>query len=154
MLVAMAASHQRLGWVHPFIDGNGRVMRLHSHMLLSALGYTGGLWSPLRGFARSVDRYYALLAAADEPRRGDLDGRGNLSEAALVEWIRYVLETCLDQVQFMRRMLGVDNIDQRIAACLAFEEQTLKSGVRSDARDRCTTCFSAATPSSAASSSA
>jgi len=33
------------------------------------------MWSPLRGFARSVDRYYALLAAADEPRRGDLDGR-------------------------------------------------------------------------------
>ncbi len=133
MLVAMAASHQRLGWVHPFIDGNGRVMRLHSHTLLSALGYTGGLWSPLRGFARSVDRYYALLAAADEPRRGDLDGRGNLSEAALVEWIEYVLDTCLDQVQFMRRMLGVENMDQRIAACLAFEEQTLKSGVRTHA---------------------
>ncbi len=133
MLVAMAASHQRLGWVHPFIDGNGRVMRLHSHTLLSALGYTGGMWSPLRGFARSVDRYYALLAAADEPRRGDLDGRGNLSEAALVEWIEYVLETCLDQVQFMRRMLAVENMDQRIAACLAFEEQTLKSGVRADA---------------------
>ena len=30
------------------------------------------MWSPLRGFARSVDRYYALLAAADEPRRGDV----------------------------------------------------------------------------------
>jgi Fic family protein len=42
-LVAMACAHQRLGWVHPFIDGNGRVMRLHTHTLLSALGYTGGL---------------------------------------------------------------------------------------------------------------
>ena len=38
-------------------------MRLHTHALLSALGYTNGLWSPLRGFARSTDRYYALLAA-------------------------------------------------------------------------------------------
>ena len=55
-LVAMACAHQRLGWVHPFIDGNGRVMRLHTHTLLSALGYTGGLWSPLRGFARSTER--------------------------------------------------------------------------------------------------
>ena len=27
-------AHQRLGWVHPFIDGNGRVMRLHSHAVL------------------------------------------------------------------------------------------------------------------------
>ena len=51
-LVAMAAAHQRLGWIHPFVDRNGRAMRLHTHTLLSALGYTGGLWSPLRNFAR------------------------------------------------------------------------------------------------------
>ena len=38
----MAAAHQRLGWIHPFKDGNGCVIRLHSHALLSALGYTGG----------------------------------------------------------------------------------------------------------------
>jgi Fic family protein len=133
MLVGMAAAHQRLGWIHPFVDGNGRVVRLHTHLLLTALGYTGGLWSPLRGFARSVDRYYALLAAADEPRRGDLDGRGNLSEAALVAWIDYVLDVCLDQVGFMRRMLDLTTIEQRLAACLTFEEKTLKSGVRIEA---------------------
>jgi Fic family protein len=132
-LLAMAAAHQRLGWIHPFVDGNGRVMRLHTHTLLSALGYTGGLWSPLRGFARSVDRYYALLAAADEPRRGDLDGRGNLSEAALVDWIDYVLDVCLDQVSFMRSMLNLGAMDQRIAACLNFEQEVLKSGVRLEA---------------------
>lgn len=132
-LVAMAAAHQRLGWIHPFVDGNGRVMRLHTHTLLSALGYTAGLWSPLRGFARTVDRYYAKLAAADEPRRGDLDGRGNLSEAALVEWIDYVLDVCLDQVAFMRSMLNLAEIEPRIAACLAYEQQTLRSGVRMEA---------------------
>ena len=132
-LVALAAAHQRLGWIHPFVDGNGRVMRLHSHTLLSALGYTGGLWSPLRGFARTADRYYALLAAADAPRSGALDGRGNLSETALVEWIDYVLDTCLDQVAFMRSMLDFGTIEHRIAACLSFEQHTLKSGVRSEA---------------------
>ncbi|MEO7108618.1 MAG: Fic family protein, partial [Rhodoferax sp.] len=52
-LVALACAHQRLGWVHPFVDGNGRVIRLHTHTWLTAQGYTGGLWSPLRGFARS-----------------------------------------------------------------------------------------------------
>jgi Fic family protein len=133
MLVGMAAAHQRLGWIHPFIDGNGRVMRLHTHVVLAALGYTGGLWSPLRGFARSVDRYYALLAAADEPRRGDLDGRGNLSEAALVDWVNYTLDICLDQVAFMRATLNLATLEQRIAACLTFEEKTLKSGVRLEA---------------------
>ena len=132
-LLAMAAAHQRLGWIHPFVDGNGLVMRLHTHAVLSALGYTGGLWSPLRGFARSVDRYYGLLAAADEPRRGDLDGRGNLSEQALVDWIAYVLEVCLDQVQFMKSMLNLATMEQRMAACLVFEQETLKSGVRLEA---------------------
>lgn len=132
-LLAMAAAHHRLGWVHPYADGNGRVMRMHSHLLLGALGYTGGVWSPLRGFARTVERYYALLAAADEPRRGDLDGRGNLSESALMAWIEYVLDTCFDQVQFMRGMLKLDALEPRIAACLVFEQETLKSGVRLEA---------------------
>jgi Fic family protein len=131
-LVALAAAHQRLGWIHPFIDGNGRVMRLHTHALLSALGYTNGLWSPLRGFARTTDRYYALLADADQPRRGDLDGRGNLSERALVAWIDYVLDVCLDQVRFMTGLLDLSAMERRIAACLAFEEETLRSGVRRD----------------------
>lgn len=132
-LLALAAAHQRLGWIHPFVDGNGRVMRLHTHTLLNALGYTGGLWSPLRGFARSRERYFALLAAADEARRGDLDGRGNLGEAALVDWIDYVLDICLDQVSFMRSMLDFSAIERRIAACLNFEQQSLRSGVRIEA---------------------
>ncbi|MFT7722171.1 MAG: Fic family protein [Roseateles sp.] len=132
-LVALAAAHQRLGWIHPFVDGNGRVMRLHTHLALGALGYTRGLWSPLRGFARSVDRYYGLIAAADEPRRGDLDGRGNLSEAALVDWIAYVLDTCLDQVRFMAGLLQLPDMEGRLAACLNFEQTSRKSGVRIEA---------------------
>lgn len=132
-LVAVAAAHQRLAWIHPFVDGNGRVTRLHTHALLNALGYTGGLWSPLRGFARSVDRYNALLAAADEPRRGALDGRGNLSQAALIAWTHYVLDICLDQVAFMASILRLDQIERRIAACLTFEQETLRSGVRVEA---------------------
>jgi Fic family protein len=131
-LVALACAHQRLGWVHPFVDGNGRVMRLHTHTLLSALGYTGGLWSPLRGFSRSTDRYYALLADADSPRRGDLDGRGNLSEQALVAWADYVLGVCQDQVGFMAGMLDFETLKARIAACLVFEATVEKSGVRQE----------------------
>lgn len=131
-LVALACAHQRLGWVHPFIDGNGRVMRLHTHTLLSALGYTGGLWSPLRGFARSTDRYYALLADADSLRRGDLDGRGNLSQQALIAWVDYVLEVCQDQVRFMASMLDFQTLMPRLEACLVFEATVEKSGVRQE----------------------
>lgn len=131
-VVAMAAAHQRLAWIHPFRDGNGRVARLHSHLVLGHLGLSNGLWSPLRGFARSQDTYYAQLAAADEPRAGDLDGRGNLTERGLEQWITYVLDVCLDQVNFMTDTLALGNMKGRMAACLAFEEQVVKQGVRTE----------------------
>ena len=35
-IVALAASHHRLAWMHPFLDGNGRVVRMHSQLLLHA----------------------------------------------------------------------------------------------------------------------
>lgn len=132
-MLAIAAAHHRLAWVHPFADGNGRVCRLHTHLCLYSSGYTKGLWSPLRGFARTQDRYKALLAGADEHRRGALDGRGNLSEAAFVDWIGYALGVFLDQARFMSKLLDVTNIRDRIAACLHFEDSVVGRGVRPQA---------------------
>lgn len=132
-ITAAFASHHRLAWIHPFRDGNGRVARLHTHLVLGRMGLTNGLWSPLRGFARSHEAYYAHLAAADQPRAGGLDGRGNLSERALVAWIAYVLQLCVDQVRFMTGALDLEGMKERIAACLSFEELVLKHGVRTEA---------------------
>ncbi len=131
-LIAMAAAHQRLTWIHPFLDGNGRVARLQSHLVLTHMGLSNGMWSPLRGFARSQEAYYAHLAAADEPRAGDLDGRGNLSEAGLLAWIGYMLDACLDQVSFMSQALSLADMKSRMAACLAYEEKVVRQGVRSE----------------------
>ena len=132
-LVAMAAAHQRLAWIHPFLDGNGRVTRLHSHLVLGHMGLTNGLWSPLRGFARSQELYYQRLAGADEPRAGDLDGRGNLTETGLLQWIAYVLDMCIDQVEFITQLLSLEAMKDRISACLTYEEQVQRSGVRTEA---------------------
>ena len=117
-LIAVAAAHQRGAWVHPFLDGNGRAARLQSHCALWAL--SGGLWSPSRGLARNRARYYELLAEADMPRRGDLDGRGNLSEAALRRWCEFFLEQCLDQAAFMAQMLDIAAMKRRIEALVIF----------------------------------
>jgi Fic family protein len=132
-VLAIAASHHRLAWIHPFADGNGRVARLHTHLAFGHMGLTNGLWSPLRAFARSTDRYYALLDAADQPRAGDLDGRGNLSEKALSDWLDYVVTQCLDQVRFMSGLLDLGAMRDRIAACLSYEENVVRAGVRSEA---------------------
>jgi hypothetical protein len=51
----------------------------------------------------------------------------------MVDWIQYVLDMCLDQVRFMKSMLNLSTMEQRIAACLVFEQESLKSGVRLEA---------------------
>lgn len=79
-----------------------------------------GLWSVSRGLARARDDYYAHLSNADQPRRGDLDGRGSLTTTGLVEWVAFFMHVCLDQVQFMTRMLELDGLKRRIEALVAY----------------------------------
>jgi len=118
LVIGMACAHHRLTWVHPFIDGNGRAARLHSHLLVHALGLSAGLWSPMRGLARTHETYYARLNNADLPRRNDLDGRGPLSQEELVAFARYFLDECLDQIAFMDDMLALDRFRDRLADLL------------------------------------
>jgi Fic family protein len=119
-LVAAACSHHRLLWVHPFADGNGRAARLHTHLVLAALGVTQGLWSPLRGLAREHQAYYARLNNADLARRNDLDGRGPLSHEELVAFAAWFLDLCLDQARFIGGLLGLVELRSRIDDLLRF----------------------------------
>lgn len=113
-IISLAASHHRLLWIHPFLDGNGRVARLMSHAISSSLLDTGSMWSIARGLARNVHDYKSHLANCDLPRRNDLDGRGNLSEEALAEFTKFFLETCLDQIHFMEKLMQPDMLRTRI----------------------------------------
>lgn len=113
-ILAAAAAHHRLLWIHPFLDGNGRVARLMSYAMLRETLDTGGIWSIARGLARNVEAYKAGLAACDQPRRGDLDGRGNLSQETLVAFTKFFLETCIDQIKFMEALVQPDRLRDRI----------------------------------------
>ncbi|QWD80012.1 Fic family protein [Polynucleobacter sp. MWH-Spelu-300-X4] len=117
-LIRVACAHQRMMWVHPFLDGNGRAVRLQTHLALLPL--TKGLWSMNRGLARQRDDYYAYLAAADQPRQGDLDGRGNLSEKTLWEWCQWFIGIANDQVGFMEKMLNLSEMRRHIEALIFF----------------------------------
>lgn len=120
-IVSLAAAHHRFAWIHPFLDGNGRVARLMSHaMLLDALD-TGGVWSIARGLGRNVEAYKRHLAACDLPRRNDLDGRGTLSEEELAGFTAFFLRTCIDQVDFMASLVEPDRLRSRIRRWAAEE---------------------------------
>jgi len=121
-LMAIAAAHHRLGWIHPFGDGNGRVMRLYSQAMLHRHGLDGGsLWSLSRGLARYRQRYYDNLENADRNRQGDHDGRGNLTDRGLADFCLFFLETMLDQVSFMSDRLDLTGLRTRIERFFQYE---------------------------------
>jgi Fic family protein len=113
-ILAIAPAHHRLLWIHPFADGNGRVARLMSDAMLSRTLHTYGIWSVSRGLALHEIEYKRLLTVCDQSRRGDLDGRGNLSEKALIEFTAFFLSACLEQVRFMRKVMHLDELGAHI----------------------------------------
>jgi Fic family protein len=124
-ILAAAAAHHRLLWIHPFLDGNGRVARLMSYAMLLETLDTGGVWSIARGLARNVSQYQSELAACDLLRRNDLDGRGHLSEEALASFTGFFLQTCIDQVSFMEELVQPDRLRTRI---LIWTEEEIRLG--------------------------
>src|ERR1700730_11323840 len=121
-ILSVAAAHHRLVWIHPFVDGNGRVARLMSHAMLLSTLETSAVWSVARGLARNVDAYKGHLAACDATRRNDLDGRGNLSEETIARFTDFFLTICLDQVTFMEGLMQPEQLRARIL--LWAEEET------------------------------
>ena len=124
-ILAAAAAHHRLLWIHPFLDGNGRVARLMSYAMLLETLDTNGIWSIARGLARNVADYKAHLADCDMGRRNDLDGRGNLSEEALGRFTEFFLTTCIDQINFMEEIVQPNRLRDRI---LMWTEEEIRAG--------------------------
>ncbi|WP_237173357.1 Fic family protein [Paracandidimonas lactea] len=131
-ILAAACAHHRLLWIHPFLDGNGRVARLMSYAMLRSTLDTRGLWSVARGLARAEQAYKSHLQACDGSRRSDLDGRGNLSEAALAAFTEFFLQTCMDQVDFMAALMAPDRLHDHV---MLWTREQISAGilpVRSD----------------------
>lgn len=113
-IIAVSAAHHRFLWIHPFYDGNGRVVRLMSHAMLLRCGIGSCLWSVSRGLARSGAGYKAQLMAADSPRQGDLDGRGALSDKQLHVFCAFFLRVSIDQIEFMASLLQPGELLRRM----------------------------------------
>ncbi|MGO8781194.1 MAG: Fic family protein [Rhodomicrobium sp.] len=133
-IMAIPAAHHRMNYIHPFPDGNGRVSRLMSHAMAHAAGIGAhGLWSVSRGLARGLKsrkEYPQHMDHADMPRQGDLDGRGNLSQRALVEFIEWFLKVCLDQIIFMSSLFELDTLARRLRAYVERSERLKPEAVR------------------------
>jgi Fic family protein len=132
-ILAIPGAHHRFNFIHPFADGNGRVSRLMSHAMALHAGIGAhGLWSISRGLARGLEsrsEYKSMMDHADMPRQGDLDGRGTLSERALIEFSTWFLRVCLDQIRFMSGMFDLAGLADRLKAYAAMQGWRAEAGV-------------------------
>jgi len=127
-IIFALASHHRLMWIHPFLDGNGRTARLVLDGIFSNMSLEGyGLWNISRGLSRRSEDYKHYLALADMVRQGDLDGRGALSTKAFISYIKFMLEIALDQVDFMNKNLKMHSLHERIESYVRLSKEGLFS---------------------------
>lgn len=132
-LLGCLSYHHRLAFIHPFEDGNGRLARMMTHLQLMRLGLASPLWSLSRGLARHQTEYYARLSAADRPRRGDIDGRGYLTQAGLIEFVEFMLQVCIDQMTYVEEAMGLATLRQRLERIVTFEPRFIEAGVKQGA---------------------
>ena len=106
-LMKVALAHHRFAWIHPFGNGNGRVVRLLTYTLLIKYGFNvqagGRVLNPTAVFCNDRDRYYAMLSKADA---GTPEGR----EA----WCVYVLSGMLDELRKVDQLTDATFLIERI----------------------------------------
>lgn len=106
-LIKVALAHHRFGWIHPFGNGNGRVVRLLTYVLLIKYGFNvkigGRVLNPTAVFCNDRDQYYAMLARADA---GSTEG--------LEAWCIYVLQGILDELRKVDRLTDFGYLSDRI----------------------------------------
>lgn len=99
-LLMTAAAHHRMAWIHPFDNGNGRLVRMFTYAMLIKQGFqvkTGRILNPTAIFCMDRDKYYEMLATAD---KGD--------RKSVLTWCEYVLKGLLEEIQKIDRLLDIE----------------------------------------------
>jgi len=101
-LLKTAIAHHRFTWIHPFGNGNGRVVRLLTYALLIKYGFNvkeGKIINPTAVFCNNRDEYYHMLTVADTG-----------TDKGMLKWCEYVLEGILEEVAKVNQLTDHDFI--------------------------------------------
>lgn len=106
-LMKVALAHHRFGWVHPFGNGNGRVVRLLTYALMIKYGFNvqagGRLLNPTAVFCNDRDKYYEMLGVADTG-----------TDEGLERWCTYVLTGVLAELKKVDQLTDFSYLMPRI----------------------------------------
>ena len=106
-LLKVAIAHHRFVWIHPFDNGNGRVVRLLTYAMLVRSGFNvemgGRILNPSAVFCNNRELYYNKLAEADS---GTHEG--------ISEWCEYVLSGLRDEIEKIDRLCDYNFLKTKI----------------------------------------
>lgn len=105
-LIKVAIAHHRFAWIHPFGNGNGRVVRLITYALLIKYGFRvkqGQLINPTAVFCNDREKYYEMLSIADEGTR-----------ESILAWCEYVLTGICDEISKVNRLLDHQYLSSKV----------------------------------------
>lgn len=105
-LIKIAIAHHRFTWIHPFGNGNGRVVRLLTYALLIKYGFRvkdGQLLNPTAVFCNDREKYYELLSIADEG-----------TESSMLKWCDYVLTGICDEISKVNKLLDHEYLSDSV----------------------------------------
>jgi Fic family protein len=106
-LIKVALAHHRFGWIHPFGNGNGRVVRLLTYALLIKYGFNvkagGRVLNPTAVFCNDRDQYYAMLGSADTGTPKELE-----------TWCVYVLKGILNELRKVDQLTDFGYLSDKI----------------------------------------
>jgi len=111
-LLAIALSHHRMAWIHPFDNGNGRLIRIFTYALLIKQGFqvkSGRILNPTAIFCMDRDKYYKMLELADSGE-----------EEKVLEWCLYVLEGLRTEIEKIDKLLDLDYMINTILLPMLF----------------------------------
>ncbi len=105
-LLMVAIAHHRCAYIHPFDNGNGRMIRLLDYVLLIKLGFNvkeGRILNPSAVFYGDRDVYYDNLSKADK-----LNNKGVLS------WAEYFLSGLKNEIEKIDTLLNVEYVRDKL----------------------------------------
>src|SRR3989344_900572 len=101
--------HYVLAYIHPFVDGNGRVARSFATLVLFNKGYDIKKFFSLEEyFDRDGQRYYATLQSVSNQK---VD---NLSDRDLTIWLEYFCEGLAAELERVREKVKKLSLDSRL----------------------------------------
>ena len=98
-LLITALSHHRMAWIHPFDNGNGRLIRMFTYALLIKQGFqvkTGRILNPTAIFCMDRNKYYDMLCLADTGEK-----------EKVLAWCEYVLSGLKNEIEKIDRLLDL-----------------------------------------------